>query len=87
MLQDGVVAEVVLVGGLDREGPLRSHPPHRLTHVECPHVLQLGQTNVQGTEVHLFCLCPHCSEPPWGVPGGGRSTGAPCPSPPASAAS
>lgn len=50
MLQDGVVAEVVLVGGLDREGPLCSHPPHCLTHIECPHVLQLGQTNVQGTE-------------------------------------
>lgn len=50
VLQDGVVAEVVLVRGLDAEGPLRSHAPHRLAHVQGAHVLQLGQTDVQSAE-------------------------------------
>lgn len=50
VLQDGVVAEVVLVRGLDAEGPLSSHAPHRLAHVERPHVLDLGQTDVQRTK-------------------------------------
>lgn len=50
VLQDGVVAEVVLVRGLDAEGPLSSHASHRLAHVECPHVLDLGQTDVQRTK-------------------------------------
>lgn len=50
MLKDGVVAEVVLVWGLDAEGPLSSHASHRLAHVERPHVLDLGQTDVQRTK-------------------------------------
>lgn len=50
VLQDGVVAEVVLVRGLDAEGPLRSHAPHCLAHVQGAHVLQLGQTDVQRAE-------------------------------------
>lgn len=50
MLQDGVVAEVVLVRSLDAEGPLSSHASHRLAHVERPDVLDLGQTDVQRTK-------------------------------------
>lgn len=50
MLQDGIVAEVVLVRGLDAESPLSSHASHRLAHVERPHILDLGQTDVQRTE-------------------------------------
>ena len=50
VLQNGIVAEVVLVRSLNAEGPLRPHAPHRLTHVKRADVLQLGQTDVQGTE-------------------------------------
>lgn len=39
VLQNGVVAEVVLVRGLNAEGPLRSHAAHRLADVERAHVL------------------------------------------------
>lgn len=50
VLQNGVVAEVVLVRGLNAEGPLRSHAPHRLEDAEQADVLQLGQADVQGAE-------------------------------------
>ena len=50
VFQDGVVAEEVLVWGLDAEGPLAPHAAHRLPHVERADVLQLGQADVQGTE-------------------------------------
>lgn len=50
VLQDGIVAEVVLVRGLDAEGPLSSHASHRLAHIERSHVLDLGQTDVQRTK-------------------------------------
>lgn len=50
MLQDGVVAEVVLVWSLDAEGPLGSHASHSLAHVERPHVLDLGETDVERTK-------------------------------------
>lgn len=50
VLQNGVVAEVVLVRGLNAEGPLSSHASHCLAHVERPHVLDLGQTDVQCTK-------------------------------------
>lgn len=50
VLQNSVVAKVVLVRSLDTEGPLRSHASHRLAHVQRAHVLELRQTDVQGTE-------------------------------------
>lgn len=50
VLQDGSVAEIILFRGLDAEGTLRSHAPHRLAHVQRPDVLQLGQTDVQCTK-------------------------------------
>lgn len=34
VLQNGIVAEVVLIRGLNAEGPLCSHAPHRLTHIK-----------------------------------------------------
>lgn len=50
MLKDGSVAEIILFRCLDAEGALHSHAPHRLAHVQRPHVLQLGQTDVQSTK-------------------------------------
>lgn len=50
VLQYGVVAEVVLVRGLDAEGSLCPHAPHRLANIQRAHVLELRQTDVQGTE-------------------------------------
>lgn len=46
-LQDRLVAEVVLLGGLDAEGPLGPHAGHRLEHIESAELLQLGQADVQ----------------------------------------
>ena len=50
MLQNGVVAEEVLVWSLDTEGSLCPHETDSLPHIQSAQVLQLGQTNVQGTE-------------------------------------
>lgn len=46
-LQDGLVAEVVLLGRLDAEGPLRPHARHRLEHIKGAELLQLCQADVQ----------------------------------------
>lgn len=53
MLENCGVAEIVLLRCLDAEGTLRSHPADRLTDVEGPDVLQLGQTDVQCAK----CTC------------------------------
>lgn len=50
VFQYSIVAEVVLLRRLNAEGPLRSHATHCLKHVEGAHVLELGQTDVQGAE-------------------------------------
>lgn len=50
MFQYSIVAEVVLLRGLNAEGPLRSHATHRLKYVEGANILELRQTDVQGTE-------------------------------------
>lgn len=41
MFQYSVVAEVVLLRGLNAEGPLRSHATHRLKYVEGADILEL----------------------------------------------
>lgn len=41
MFQYSIVAEVVLLRGLNAEGPLRSHATHRLKYVEGADVLEL----------------------------------------------
>lgn len=50
VLKDGSVAEIILFGGLDAEGALCSHAPHRLAYVQRPDILQLWQTDVQSTK-------------------------------------
>lgn len=50
VLKEGRVAEIILFGRLDAEGTLSSHAPHRLAHVQRPHVLQLRQTDVQSAK-------------------------------------
>ncbi len=50
MLENGGVAEIVLLGCLDAEGTLRSHPSNRLANVKRPDILQLGQTDIQRTK-------------------------------------
>ena len=47
VLDDGRVAEVVLVPRLDAVGALGPHASHRLLHVHRPDVLQTGQADVQ----------------------------------------
>lgn len=59
VLQDGSVAEVILLGGLDAEGSLAPHAQHRLVDVQRAHVLQLRQADVQR------------AEGTWGQPPGG----------------
>lgn len=50
MLEDGGVAEVILLRGLDAEGALGPHAQHSLVDVQSAHVLQLGQADIQRTE-------------------------------------
>ena len=46
-LQDCLVAEIVLLRGLDAEGPLGPHTGHCLEHVKGAKLLQLCQADVQ----------------------------------------
>lgn len=46
-LQDRLIAEVVLLGGLDAEGPLGPHAGYCLEHIKGAELLQLGQADVQ----------------------------------------
>lgn len=45
--QNGLVAKVVLLGGLDTEGPLCPHARHCLEHIKGAKLLQLCQADVQ----------------------------------------
>lgn len=46
-LQDCLVAKIVLLRGLDAEGPLGPHAGHRLEHIKGAKFLQLCQADVQ----------------------------------------
>ena len=46
-LQDCLVAEIVLLRGLDAEGPLGPHAGHCLEHIKGAKLLQLCQADVQ----------------------------------------
>lgn len=50
MLNDSHVAEVVLLRSLDTKCSLGPHPHHRLVDIQCAHILQLRQTDIQGAE-------------------------------------
>lgn len=46
-LQDCLVAKIVLLRGLDAEGPLGPHAGHSLEHIKGAKLLQLRQADVQ----------------------------------------
>lgn len=46
-LQDCLVAKIVLLRGLNTEGPLGPHAGHRLEHIKGTELLQLCQADIQ----------------------------------------